>query len=224
MFVLNPIHVLYIADLIYERYGDSLNIWAYGRIDTCKEKFLGRLRRAGFRWLGIGIESASTYVRDGADKKFSNEDIIAVTKKVREADINIGGNFIFGLPDDTPETMRQTFELALEIKPELMNLYCAMAYPGSSLYQWAKKNSVFLPEDTGGPGWIGYAQHSYECMPLSTKTVSAAEVLKLRDKAFNAYYRDASYLDHIRSRFGTQAVEHIKDMLTVKLKRKLLEL
>ena len=67
MFVLNPNHVLGICDLIIER-GYDLNIWAYARIDTIKDKFLEKLKKAGFNWLGIGIESGSQYVRDGVEK------------------------------------------------------------------------------------------------------------------------------------------------------------
>jgi radical SAM superfamily enzyme YgiQ (UPF0313 family) len=47
MFVLNPSHVLGLCDLIIER-GYELNIWAYARIDTVKDRFLEKLKRAGF--------------------------------------------------------------------------------------------------------------------------------------------------------------------------------
>jgi coproporphyrinogen III oxidase-like Fe-S oxidoreductase len=62
---------------------------------------------------------------------------------------------MFGLPDDTHETMRETFDLAIEANCEFANLYCAMAYPGSKLYTTAVESDWELPES-----WLGYSQHS----------------------------------------------------------------
>ena len=55
--------------------------------------------------------------------------------------------------------MRNTLDLAKEINSLGQILFC-MAYPGSSLHFMAKSNKIKLPEDDGGPGWIGYSQHA----------------------------------------------------------------
>jgi len=57
----------------------------------------------------------------------------------RDAGIHILANFIFGLPDDDLESMRATLDLAMRINAEWTNFYCAMAYPGSELYDVAIK-------------------------------------------------------------------------------------
>ncbi len=220
MFVLNEAHVMGICDRIIER-GYDLNIWAYARVDTIKDKFLDRLRKAGFGWLALGIESGSKHVRSSARKKFSNLDIIRMVRKVQSAGIYIVGNYIFGLPDDTKETMQETFDLALEINAEWANFYCAMAYPGSALYKICK-GKMPLPDDGGGPGWIGYSQHAYECLPLPTEKLSAAEVLRFRDKAFQKYFSSAPYLGMNRRKFGEAVVKHIEKMNSIALRRKLL--
>ncbi len=222
LFVLNENHVVGICDRIIER-GYDLNIWAYARVDTTDEKLLEKLRKAGIRWLALGIESGSKHVGDGTIKKrFSNMDIMDIVKKIHDAGIYIGANYIFGLPDDTLETMQETLDMALEINAEWANFYCAMAYPGSPLYKIAKEKGLPLPDDPSGPGWIGYSQHAYETMPLPTDTLSAAEVLQFRDKAFNTYFSNPAYLKMINKKFGEKAVEHIKQMLSIKLRRKLL--
>ncbi|MDI6717470.1 MAG: radical SAM protein [Patescibacteria group bacterium] len=222
LFVLNEEHVNGICDLIIQR-GYDLNIWAYARVDTAKERLLDKMRRAGIRWLALGIESGSKHVRDGAKKKFSNEDVINVARKIQNAGIYVGANYIFGLPDDTLETMQETFNLALEINAEWANFYCAMAYPGSKLYNIAKKKELPLPDDPDGPGWIGYSQYSYECLPLPTENLSAADVLRFRDNAFQVYFTERRYLKMISEKFGKKAVEHIRLMTSsFPLKRKIL--
>lgn len=217
MFVLKPNHVLGICDRIIER-GYDLNIWAYARVDTVRDEFLDKLRQAGVRWLALGIESGSKHVRDGVEKgRFGSIDIIKTVRKIQDAGINVIGNYIFGLPDDTHESMQETLELALEANCEFANFYCAMAYPGSKLYDMAIENNWELPDS-----WIGYSQHSYETFPLRTEALTNAEVLKFRDEAFTRYFTNPGYLAFVQKKFGDDVVQHLSDMTKVKLKRKIL--
>jgi anaerobic magnesium-protoporphyrin IX monomethyl ester cyclase len=220
MFVLSEQHVMGICDLIIER-GYNLNIWAYARIDTVKDRYLEKLKRAGFNWLALGIESGSQFVRDGVEKgRFGGLDIVKTTNKIKEHGIYIIANYIFGLPDDTTESMQETLDLAQAINAEWANFYCAMAYPGSPLYDRAKKMNLSLPDDAEGPGWIGYSQHGYDSLPLPTETLSGQDVLDFRDSAFVRYFSDSSFLSMTRNKFGQPVVDHIQSMLRVKLKRK----
>lgn len=219
MFVLNPKHYVAIAEGLAELpFADDLNFWAYARVDTVKEGHLALLRKAGIRWLALGIESASQYVRDGADKRYSNEDITEVVRAVQKAGINVIANYIFGLPDDDLNSMRATLRMACDLNTEFANFYSAMAYPGSPLYQQALSEGWKLPET-----WAGYSQHSYETYPLRTKHVDAATILKFRDEAFDIYFKRPAYLDMLLDKFGIEVVEHVQRMTKGKLKRRLLE-
>ena len=84
----------------------------------------------------------------------------------------------------------------------------------------AKKNSWQLPEDKNGPGWIGYSQHAYECLPLRTEKLKATEVLDFRDQAFLTYFNNSNYLSMIKSTFGEKTSEHIQKMTSHKISRK----
>src|SRR5690606_7739421 len=62
LFVLHKGHVSAICDGLIDLDAD-LNLWAYARVDTCRDPaLLARMRAAGVRWLAIGIESASERV------------------------------------------------------------------------------------------------------------------------------------------------------------------
>ncbi|MCX6774738.1 MAG: radical SAM protein, partial [DPANN group archaeon] len=217
LFVFDPKHFLPIADGLVERdYG--LNIWAYARVDTTKEKHLPILKKAGFNWLAIGIESGNEMVRREVSKgKFAEENIRSIVRKIKDAGISINANYIFGLPSDTAKSMQQTLNLATDLNCEYANFYSAMAYPGSKLYQEALEKGWKLPDS-----WIGYSQHSYECQPLPTNTLSAADVLRFRDNAFNTYYAGPAYLNMLEAKFGPAAKAHIADVTKIKLKRQLL--
>ncbi len=218
MFILNSNHYTAIAEgLIASGYANDLNLWAYSRIDTVKPETLKMLRQAGFRWLALGIESGSKYVRDGAQKRLKNDDIKSVVRAIQAEDIHVIGNYIFGLPDDNFGSMQETLDLALDLRCEFANFYSAMAYPGSPLYSEALSKGWGLPES-----WAGYSQHNSSCRPLDTLHIPAADVLRFRDYAFNRYFTDPDYLAMVRGKFGEQTYDHVKSMTTFKLKRKLL--
>ena len=217
LFVMNPNHFLKLCDLIIHR-GYKFNIWCYARVDTVKEKYLDKLKRAGVNWLALGIESANKKIRTEVIKgQYEDVDIQSVVKSIKDAGINIMGNYIFGLPEDNLDTMQETFTLARELNTEGANFYSAMAYPGSPLYAQAVKEGIQLPDR-----YSGYSQHSYYTQPLSTKYLTAAEVLKFRDEAWYKYHTGIKYLELINKKFGPEACATTLDSAKIKLKRKIL--
>ena len=217
LFVFKPEHFTAICDGLIERNYD-LNIWAYARVDTVKDKYLQKLRKAGFKWFCLGIESGNSTVRGDVSKGvFKDVDIRNVIQKIKDADINIIGNYLFGLPEDDLKSLKQTLDLAVELNCEFANFYSTMAYPGSRLYDDAIKNNIKMPDS-----WVGFSQHSYSCCPLPTNKISAEEVLRFRDDAFHTYFTNEKYLDMIEKKFGHETRDHIEGMTKIKLKRKIL--
>jgi len=217
MFVMNKHHFLSVCNNIIERDYD-FNIWAYARIDTVKEEYLDILKKSGVNWLALGIESGNKAVRKDVVKgKFTEVNIIDLVNKIKDAGINVIGNYIFGLPEDNLETMQETLDMAVELNCEFANFYSTMAYPGSRLYLDAIKEGWDLPET-----YLGYSQHSYETKPLSTKHISAADVLRFRDEAFNIYHESERYLSYIESKFGKDTRAAMENMTKHTLKRKIL--
>ena len=66
-----------------------------------------------------------------------------------------------------------------------------MAYPGSPLYEEARRRAWRLPES-----WSGYSQHAVDTLPLPTG-LPAGEVLPFRDQAFDVYFTHRSYLEMV---------------------------
>jgi radical SAM superfamily enzyme YgiQ (UPF0313 family) len=213
MFVLNQRHVIGICDLLIER-GYNLNIWAYARVDTVKSSMLDKLKRAGFNWLALGVEAADDRVLTDVDKRYHIDEVYDTVGRIKAAGINIIGNYIFGLPEDTPATMQRTLDLALDLNCEFANFYSAMAYPGSTLYQEALRRKWRLPE-----AWSGYSQHSVDTLPLPTRHLPAGAVLSFRDRAFEKYFTHEPYLTMIQRKFGDTTLAHIREMTAHKLER-----
>jgi hypothetical protein len=111
--------------------------------------------------------------------------------------------------------MQATLDMALDLNCEFANFYSAMAYPGSRLYEIALQEGWPLPEK-----WSGFSQHSEDTLPLPTKFVSASEVLRFRDRAFEIYFSNPAYLDLLQRKFGPETVRHVREMTAHKLVRK----
>jgi len=217
LFVLNPNHFMKICKMIKER-NYKFNIWAYSRIDTCKPQYLDALKEAGVNWLGLGIENPDTVIRKEIHKDgFKEIKILDLIDMIHSAGIDIGANYIFGLPHDTFESMNNTLNFALNNLTGMVNFYSAMAYPGSPLYLDAKKKQVALPIK-----YVGYSQHSYETLNMANENLSAAEILRFRDYAWNKYNTDPKYLNLLEQKFGIEARKNLENVTKIKLKRQLL--
>lgn len=210
MFVLNKTHVLGICDEIIKRKLD-LNIWAYSRVDTLSDDVAKKMSEAGIRWVCLGIETVNEDIAEGINKKTSNEKVFKAINILKENNINIIGNFIFGLPDDDEAKLQNVLKLSKELELEYVNFYCTMALPGSALY---------LEDIKREENWNEYSQLGFETRPMDTKFLKANEILKFRDQAFNDYFGDEKYLNFIENKFGKKDREDIVEMLKIPLKRK----
>lgn len=220
LFVFDPKHYLPIAQGLIER-DLGLNLCAFARVDrvdAMSAEELRTLKKAGFNWFKLGIESASGEVLKLVRKgRYTKETARRVVAKIHDAGIHLCANFLFGLPGDTWESMQETLNLAFELNCAFPSFFCAMALPGSDLYEEALRRGIPLPDK-----WVGYASQGYEFLPLRTDHLSAVEVLRFRDYAFDAYFKNPRYLATIERTFGARARAHVEAMTRVKLKRKIL--
>ncbi len=196
----------------------KFQMWSYTRIDTVRERYLEMFKKAGINWLAVGIEAGNREVRREVSKgSFDMEDVSSVVNLIQQHEIGVAANYIFGFPEDNIETMQQTLDLALELNTEMANLYPCQALPGSPLHVRAKKEGWQLPDTYQGYGFL-----SYEAAPMSTKHVSAAEVVRFRDDAWQKYHENPAFLNVVENKFGSDAKIGIQELTKIKLKRKIL--
>ena len=217
LFVLNKSHFLKLARMIKQR-GYHFNIWCYSRIDTCRVEYLEILKDAGINWLALGIENPNQLLRREFVKGgFEEVKIIDLIKQIQSSGINVIGNYIYGLPPDTHQSMQETLEFALGHLTEAFNIYPAQALPGSPLYLMAKQNGLTLPSN-----YQGYSMLSYETQNMANQQLTAADILKARDDAWMTYHRNPQYLALLEEKFGVAARKSVEDMTKIELKRKIL--
>ena len=217
MFFLDRRHYEPLLERIVES-GIQLSCWSYSRVDTVRPDYLDLFRRAGIEWLALGVEAANQNIRREVSKgTFEEVNIRSIVETVRKSGINVIANYIFGFPDDTADTMEQTLSLAIEMNTEMANMYPCQALPGSPLYFTAINNGWELPRSYSGYGFL-----SYDSQPLPTKHLSAADVLRFRDRAWQRYFSNDRCLTLVESKFGSEQRLNVEAMSKVVLRRRLL--
>ncbi len=197
MFFLKGKRVEQLCDYIIAE-GYDFDIWAYSRLDTLDVSLLPKLWKAGFRWIALGIESGSMSNRMTLGKgSFTNFDIRKIVRQVKDNEINVVGNFMFGFSSDTYDTMQETLDLAFELNCEHVNFNVLMK---------GRKN--------------GLSQYSTDCHPGETTSLTGTQVLQFRDNAFRQYFTAPSYLDMLNRTFGESAVEQVRRITDIILRRK----
>ena len=66
-------------------------------------------------------------------------------KNCKRVGIKVHGDFIIGLPGETPQTIKRTIEFAKELDPETIQVSIAHAFQGTELYSYVTRNGFFRP-------------------------------------------------------------------------------
>ncbi len=102
------------------------------RVSGVTEELLKAMKKAGCYLISYGFESASGKVLRSMKKGITVEQIERVIEPTRRAGITLQANFIFGDPEETLETARETLDFYHRHRG--VNLGFVKPYPGSELY------------------------------------------------------------------------------------------
>jgi anaerobic magnesium-protoporphyrin IX monomethyl ester cyclase len=99
------------------------------------EKLLPMFRQAGLIHVSLGTEAAAQLKLD----RFNKETTIAQNKKaiqlLKDAGIVAEAQFIVGLENETAETLEETYQMAMDWKPDMANWCMYTPWPFSDLFQ-----------------------------------------------------------------------------------------
>jgi radical SAM superfamily enzyme YgiQ (UPF0313 family) len=150
------------------------------RVDTVTPTLLRKIKEAGCWMIGYGIECGNQDVLDSVKKGATLTDSLQAVRMAQEVGLEVTGHVVVGFPGETEETMQQTIDFARFIGLDYAQFYCAVAFPGSALYQHCKEN-----------GWMDEADWKYfeqNYSVIRTDDLTPEQIMKARDRAFRQFY------------------------------------
>ncbi len=141
---------------------------------------LPKMRSAGNMWILTGAESGSQTTLRNVGKKISPDQTRDAVRLMKKNDIFAQTTFIIGHRDDTHKTLADLREFVNDIDPDLVIFMVLTPFPGTEVYEDAKKNGWI--EDSN---WANYDM-IHPIMP--TETLSREELQKELLKCYTDFY------------------------------------
>lgn len=124
------------AEITFEANPDSAEDW----------KALRTLRRAGFNRISLGIQSAIDSELSAVGRVHTFAQVKNAVEAARKAKIkNLSLDLIYGLPDQTMESFRQSLEAVVALAPEHISCYGLKLEEGTPLF--ADREHLVLADD-----------------------------------------------------------------------------
>src|SRR5215471_14428408 len=156
--------------------------WSCTSRVTTDYETLKAQREAGCRLLIVGYESGDPQILKNIKKGATVERARQFTKDTKKLGLVVHGDFILGLPGESRESIRNTINFAKELDVETIQVSLAHAYPGTELYDYAKKNGFIVGnERMVDEGGHQLAQIEYPGLPRE-------HVLEMVHKFYDEYY------------------------------------
>ena len=105
------------------------------RVDTVDREMLVLMKQAGCHLIKFGAESGNQEVLDAIKKGITLEQTREAFAMCNEIGIDTHAHFMIAMPGETYDTMEDTIDLALEIKPTTATFGICTPYPGTPLFR-----------------------------------------------------------------------------------------
>jgi len=141
--------------VIQEKLGISFRIKS--RVDVVDEELLRKARRAGAYLISYGMESGVQRLLDAMNKRTRLEDNARACQLTRRLGMSVHSSWIVGYPGETPETIQQTVDFIVKIKPTTANVAVLRPYPATVVYLQAKEAGTLEGDwhpDTALMPWV----------------------------------------------------------------------
>jgi radical SAM superfamily enzyme YgiQ (UPF0313 family) len=187
-FTVNKQRCVQLSEAIIKR-GIKISWTANARAGLDTET-MKKMKAAGCRCLCVGFESGSQLILNNMKKNIRLEEMFQFMKDAKKAGLLIHGCFMAGLPGETKETLKDTLELAKRLKPDTVQFYPVMVYPGTEAYDWYKERKLITTDDFSK--WL--TPKGLHNTVIRTEELSSEELVRFCDDARRAFYLRPTYL------------------------------
>ncbi len=183
--------------MIQRGYHRKLRISCNMRFDYLTPERAGLMRKAGFRLMKLGLESANQVTLDRLRKGTTVEDIERGCRIAKEAGLEVHLTVMVGYPwetrADAETTMRLAHRLMREGYADMLQSTVTIPYPGTPLYREAAES-----------GWLRFAPDDYEKFDMSqpvfkTPDMAPEEVTEMCNSIYRSFLTPRYVLRYLLS-------------------------
>jgi hopanoid biosynthesis associated radical SAM protein HpnJ len=162
---------------------------------------LRAMRAAGCRLLIVGFESGDPQILKNVKKGATVEQARAFMRNCKRAGLLVHGDFIVGLPGETPESIARTIAFAKELDCDTIQVSLAHAYPGTEFYRFVQAHGYLRSEVS-----MTDAQ-GHQLPHVEYPGLSRLDMLEAVERFYAAYY----FRPRIVARFLRKALLNAKE-------------
>jgi radical SAM superfamily enzyme YgiQ (UPF0313 family) len=183
--------------LIERGYNKKIKYSCNMRFNALKKEDYQLMKKAGFRLLKFGLESANQFTLDRLDKGIKVDNILEGCRMAKKAGLTVHLTMIVGYPWETRKDALKTFKLAKMLmqtgKADLLQATVLIPYPGTPLWKEAVENDWFLFDKED------YERYDMREPVLKTKDSDANEVVAICEKIYTVFLTPRYILQRIKN-------------------------
>jgi len=157
------------------------------RADRIDKELLKVMKRAGCHTISIGCESANDEILRNMRKNETVEQIESAVRLVKESGMRVLMYFTFGLPGETEETMKKTYEFVRRLMPDYVTFGIVVPAPGTPFYMELKERGYLVPKELHWQDPTALPSFNYPHL-------SRERIYEFARESYRRYYFSAPYI------------------------------
>ena len=143
---LNKTHIINLCDEIIKRkikivFDAPNGLW----INSVREEVIAKMVEAGLVRASLPVEHGDEYIRNQViRKRLDRKKIFEVADLLKKYKVVTTGQFIMGFPEDTHETLSNSYDMMDELQLDKIGCGTLIPYPGTALFDQVVKDKLFI--------------------------------------------------------------------------------
>lgn len=139
-------HIIAVCEEIVRRGLDIQFETASGlHIKSLTDDVIDAMVEAGLIYAAISVEHGNDYMRNEViQKRTDRDEIYAAVESLRRHKILIRGNWIMGYPEETNETLQDTYDMIEDLKIDRSAVLKLIPYPGTPVFEQSVRDNLFV--------------------------------------------------------------------------------
>ncbi|HET8550618.1 MAG TPA: hopanoid biosynthesis associated radical SAM protein HpnJ [Bryobacteraceae bacterium] len=155
--------------------------WSCTSRVTTDYETLRAMKEAGCRLMIVGYESGDQQILRNIKKGATLEMAKRFTRDAHRLGLTIHGDYIVGLPGETPESIRKTIDFAKSLDTETIQVSIAHPYPGTEFYDYVEQNGLITIDSMTD-------ESGHQLPNISYHDLDRADLVEWVERFYGEYY------------------------------------